>query len=81
MFTEMEERQIDNMMAAIFNERCPGIGFHPNDREPYRNAAIAALQSLGVLSDASANGPPQGRPAPQKSRPFGGRYGDSPNPF
>jgi hypothetical protein len=43
------EAAIESMLFAIFDERCPGIGFHDADRPIYRMAAIAALTVLGAI--------------------------------
>jgi hypothetical protein len=45
-----DETQINRMMLAIFDERCPGIRFSAGDAPHYRAAAIAALTALGILT-------------------------------
>jgi len=45
-----DEAQINRMMLAIFDERCPSIRFSAGDVPHYRAAAIAALTALGILT-------------------------------
>jgi hypothetical protein len=50
VYSEREEADIERMMDAIFDERCPGIRWSEEDRPHYRAAAIAALTSLGIIA-------------------------------
>jgi hypothetical protein len=50
VYSEREEADIDRMMMAIFDERCPGIRWSEEDQPYYRAAAIAALTSLGIIA-------------------------------
>jgi len=43
------EPAIEKLMYAIFDDRCPSIGFQEADRPYYRSTAIAALTALGCI--------------------------------
>ena len=44
-----DEAAINRMAIAIFNERCPCIRDSAPDYPHYHAAAVAALESLGII--------------------------------